>query len=131
MQFFHAHGGQWPGAPDRVDLGRALALIRDRTEPDAVIATCWPEMVYLQAGRTSVPIFEDEAVMTGRYGDVSRLKLWRAATAGRPFYFLHRTVEQDAERADDTQIAALTRPGPGAQTRARRADPQRRYRSRG
>ena len=82
-----------------------------------MIATIWPELVYLQAGRTAVPICEDEAVMTGRYGDVSRLDRWRAATAGRPFYFIRRSVEQDAERADDTQIAALVAARAGRSTR--------------
>jgi len=117
VQFFHSHAGQWPGAPDRVDQGRALQLIRERTEPNAVIASAWPEMVSLQTGRTSVPIFEDEAILTQRFGDISRLKLWLAQVPGRPFYFLHRTVEQDAEHADDAQIAALTTPGSGLTTR--------------
>ena len=111
--FYHSHGGQWPGTANRLDLSRALELIRTRTEPDAVIASAWPEMVYLHTGRTSVPLFEDEAVLTGRFGDVSRLRLWRAITGERPFYLLHRSLEQNIEGADDAQIAALTAPGSG------------------
>ena len=128
VQFFHGHGGQWPGAPDRADQARALQLIRERTEPDAVIASAWPEMVYLQTGRTSVPIFEDEAILTQRFGDVARLKLWRAQVPGRPFYFLHRTVEQDAERADAAQMAALTPAGSDLTTRLVAATPSGHYR---
>ena len=113
VHFFHTHDGQWPGAPDRVDQARILQSIRDLTATDAVIASAWPEMVFLHTGRTSVPIYEDEAILTQRFGDVSRLNLWREVARDRPFYLLHRTVEQDAEHADDFQIAALTAPGTG------------------
>lgn len=128
VQFFHAHAGQWPGAPDRVDQALALSLIRERTEPDAVIASAWPEMVALQTGRTSVPIFEDEAILTDRYGDVTRLNLWLDQVRGRPVYFLHRSPEADSKRADEAQIAALTAPGSGLAIRLVSSTPNEQYR---
>ena len=127
VRYFRAHGGQWPGTVDRADLGRALALIRARTEPDAVVASAWPELVALHTGRTSVPIFEDEAVMTRHFGDVTRLRLWLRQGEGRPFYFLHRTEPQDADHADDQQMAALTPPGSRLAIRCVAAVPSGRY----
>src|SRR6185312_17072895 len=44
---FHSQGGQWPGASHRTSLEEALRMIRERTEPGAVIAAFWPEMVHL------------------------------------------------------------------------------------
>ena len=128
VHFFRTHGGQWPGAPDRHDQARALTLIRERTEPDAVIASAWPELVWLHTGRTSVPIFEDEALLTGKFGDVGRLRLWLRQVEGRPFYFLHRAKPEDADLNDDRQVAALTAPGSGLAVRPVAQVPSGHYR---
>jgi len=124
---FHRTGGQWPGAPDRASLGLALGLVRDRTEPDAVIAAAWPEMVHLHTGRTVVPLVEDDAVMTGRHGDVARLELWRSLVPGRPFYVLHRSDSEDDRGADATQLRALAAAS-GASIRTVARTPDGRYR---
>ncbi len=111
---FHRQGRQWPGASTRASLSEALGLIRERTEPDAVVAAVWPEMVHLYTGRTSVPLAEDEALMHGRAGDVSRLHLWRAQVPGRPFYILARGKEEGGaySEIDLPQVAAFGA-GPG------------------
>ncbi len=124
---FHGSGGQWPGASHRSSLGLALDLVRDRTEPDAVIAGFWPEMVFLHAGRTVVPLVEDEAVMLDRYGDIARLRLWRATVPDRPFYLLLRSEEEDIHRADLTQAEALAAE-PGLTLREVARTPDGRYR---
>ena len=111
VNLFRERDGQWPATPDRVDQERACHLIQAWTAPEAVIASAWPELISLQTGRTAVPIFEDEAVLTGRFGDISALNRWRALTLGRPFYLLHRSRQQDSGGSDDAQLAALTGPG--------------------
>jgi hypothetical protein len=124
---FHSTGGQWPGASHRASLDRALEMVRDRTGPDAVVAAFWPEMVFLHAGRTVVPLVEDEAVMVDRYGDISRLKLWRATVPDRPFYLLTRSREEDPRGADLAQAAALAAE-PGAILHEVARTPDGRYR---
>jgi hypothetical protein len=92
---FHANGRHWAGASHRASLDEALGLIRERTETDAVVAAVWPEMVYLQTGRTVVPLVEDESILVGRTGDITRLNLWREQLIGRPFYALIRSGDED------------------------------------
>lgn len=122
---FHAHGRQWPGASHRQSLSEALQLIRERTEPDAVVAAFWPEMVYLHTGRTVVPLVEDEAVLLNRSGDISRLKLWRDQVPGRPFYLLVRG-ENEAGASSDLDLpqraALAAEPGLSIREIARTAD---------
>lgn len=110
VRCFHAQSGQWTGFPDRAALDRMLGLIRARTGPDAVIASFWPEMVYLQTGRMSVPLAEDDTVLHRRFGDVARLRAWRDLAAGRPFYLLHRDLAEDPDRIDARQVDALLAP---------------------
>jgi len=124
---FHAHRGQWPGAPDRASLERALGLIRDRTEPDAVVAAAWPEMVHLHTGRMVVPLVEDEAVLLDRYGDAGRLGLWRGLVPGRPFYVLHRGELEDPRGGDRLQLDAFAADS-GASIREVARTPDGRYR---
>jgi hypothetical protein len=124
---FHATGGQWPGASRRSSVDRAMSMVRERSEPDAVIAAAWPEMVHLHTGRTVVPLIEDEASMLGRFGDVDRLKLWRATVPGRPFYLVVRSEEEDAMRADLAQAAAMAA-DPGCVLREAHRTPDGRYR---
>ena len=106
---FHLQGRQWPGASHRASLDEALGLIRDRTEPDAVIAAFWPEMVHLHTGRTVVPLVEDEAILVNRLGDIARLKLWREQVPGRPFYVLARRENEGgaSPEFDVPQLQAL------------------------
>jgi hypothetical protein len=122
---FHSQGRQWPGASHRVSLDEALRLIRDRTEPDAVVAAFWPEMVHLYTGRTAVPLVEDEAVLVGKLGDISRLRLWRDQVVGRPFYLLVRGEDEGGPsgEADRPQLEALAaEPGIEIREVARTAD---------
>ena len=122
---FHIQGRQWPGASHRASLDEALGLIRERTEPDAVVAAFWPEMVNLYTGRTVVPLVEDEALVVGRLGDVDRLKLWRRQVPGRPFYVLVRGENEEgaSHEADIPQLDALaSEPGLAVQEVARTID---------
>ena len=122
---FHSRGRQWPGASHRGSLAEALQLIRERTEPDAVIAAFWPEMVYLHTGRTVVPLIEDDTVLLGRSGDVARLKLWRDQVSRRPFYLLVRGENEGgaSSEVDLPQLAAFAaRPGVTVREVARTAD---------
>ncbi|WZO98806.1 hypothetical protein EP7_000397 [Isosphaeraceae bacterium EP7] len=104
---FHASGRQWPGSSNRVSLGHALELIRRKTEPDAVIAGVWPEMIHLHTGRTVIPLIEDESFLDDHYGDLRRFNLWRNLVPNRPLYLLLRAENEDPKRADLAQSAAL------------------------
>lgn len=104
---FHAEGRQWPGATRRASLTAALAFLRDRTEPDAVAAAHWPEVVYLHAGRQGVPLTEDDDVMLRRYGRIERLRLWLDQIPGRPFYLLLRLGAEDPDAVDARQAGAV------------------------
>ena len=122
---FHGQGRQWPGASHRASLDEALGLIRERTEPDAVIAAFWPEMVHLHTGRTVVPLVEEEALVVGRLGDIGRLRLWRGQVPGRPFYVLARGEGEEgaSPEADLPQLDALAaEPGLAVLEVARTAD---------
>jgi hypothetical protein len=122
---FHLQGRQWPGASHRASLDEALGLIRSRTEPDAIIAAFWPEMVNLYTGRMVVPLVEEEALVVGRLGDIDRLKLWRRQVPGRPFYVLVRGENEEgaSPEADLPQLDALAaEPGLTVQEVARTTD---------
>jgi hypothetical protein len=103
---FHAHGRQWDGASDRVELASALAYIRT-LEPDAAVAATWPETVALYTGRQAFPLIEDDQLMLRSSGETRRLKRWVALLAGRPCYLLVRGREENPSGIDLRQAADL------------------------
>jgi hypothetical protein len=124
---YHAGGGTWRGAVERAEVDHALAFVRDRLEPDAIVAGITPELVFLHTGRQSVPIVEDDDVMIGRYGRRDRLELWMAQAPARPFYLLVRGEASDPDRMDLRQAAALAA-DPGLDIREIYRSPRGRYR---
>jgi hypothetical protein len=120
---FHTSGRQWPGSSNRLSLDQALDLIRRKTEPDAVIACVWPEMIYLHTGRTVIPLIEDDAFLDDQYGDIGRFNLWKYLLPKRPLYLLIRGDKEDPKHADQAQADALAaQPGVSLQEVGRTPD---------
>jgi hypothetical protein len=63
-----------------------LEQIRDSLPPDAVVATIYPEMVYLNTGKQAIKSIRDTDEIGGRWGDWEPILSWMRLDPDRPFY---------------------------------------------
>jgi hypothetical protein len=81
-------GEMWANVKDEAQLDTALSVIRTRLEPDALIVSMMPEMVYLYTGRQGIMMMEDGDRLRGRLGRRDEIEAAMLQDPGRPFYLM-------------------------------------------
>jgi hypothetical protein len=100
--------GLWADPAEWRDLDTTLNFIRTRLEPDAVIVSMKPEMVYLHTGRQGVILMLENDKMRRRYARLDRLVPRIEEAPGRPFYLMGPPPASD-DSPEARQTAALAR----------------------
>jgi hypothetical protein len=67
-------------------LGHALAFFRNNTMPEAVVATRFPQMVYIYTQRQGFPVISDDSWMTGHFGARPEFLAWLRAIGNRTVF---------------------------------------------
>jgi hypothetical protein len=102
------NGGLWADRAEIDDLDEALAFVRTRIEPDAIVVSMKPEMVYLYTGRQGVMLMLENDKMRRRYARLERLAPRMAETPGRIFYMMGPPPASD-DSPEAQQTAAFAR----------------------
>jgi hypothetical protein len=83
-----AHDGKWIGGG--MDPTAALVSLREMTSTDAVIASSFPEMVWLQTARQGVLLVEHDDQIGERWDNDGPLVAWLQRMNARPLFLLVR-----------------------------------------
>lgn len=104
---YQSDGGKYPCGVKNRETAAVLEYLRTRLEPDAVVASTKPELVYLYAHKQAFPLNEDDDILAKRYGRTKRLLLWLGQVPGRPVYVVVHREGGELEGRDSRQAAAL------------------------
>jgi hypothetical protein len=77
----------------------ALAFFRNNTAPDAVVATSFPEMVYIYTERQGFAVISDHSGLAGQFGARPEFLAWLRAVGNRPVFAYSRCPGTDDEPA--------------------------------
>jgi hypothetical protein len=102
-----ARGGAWTDPRDKADLDAVFSVIRAK-EPDAIIVSMTPEMVYLYTGRQGIMMMEDNDQLLHQLGRSEAILATLREFPERPFYLLSAPPESN-ETLGGEQASALVR----------------------